>query len=288
MGTTPQYPPLNELLGYPKDSRLLILNADDAGVCHAINEGIVEIFKAGLVKSSSVMIPAPWLMEFVHLKKENPAIKCGVHLTTTSEWRGLRWGPVASRDKVPSLLDSEGYFYASEHDFFAKAAPEEVELEFRAQIERAIALGLQPTHIDSHMGAYHWDERFFQIAYELAKEFGLAMRIAYAPRRDRLRQEGKACVDRLIWDSYEVPIGDRSLYYRENLKRLEPGVTEIIIHPSKDTEELRAICQNTAINRVFDLEFFSCQEIQTFLAREGIVCIGYDALQALQRGKAAG
>lgn len=283
MAETAAYQPLNELLGYPKDARVLIVNADDTGLCEAENLGVLDVFAAGIVKSCTVIIPAPAAAGMTRLKKENPHLHCGVHLTVTSEWEGYRWGPLSPKEAVPSLLDEDGYFYRSEHDFLQKAAPEDVEREFRAQIQRAFELELEPTHIDSHMGAYHWDERFFQIAKQLAAEFDLTMRIAYAPRRDVLRQQGWAVVDRLVWDTWEVPIADRVRFYRETIHRLSAGVTELLIHPARSDAQLWRICGDTAAHRVFDRDFYTQPETKAFLEQEGVICIGYHELQQLQR-----
>ena len=287
MSSESEPPTLNELLGYPPDAKLLLINFDDAGMCHAVNLALVTVFATGLVRSCTVMVPCPWFMEFVNLKQEHPEIHCGVHLTVTSEWKNYRWGPVAERGRVSSLVDENGYFFQTEHEFFERADRTEIEIEFRAQIERAVKLGLNPTHIDSHMGAYHLDEGVFQIARRLAEEYGLAMRIVYPPRRDMLRAKGWVVVDRVLFDSYEVPLSQREEYYRENLRRLEPGVTELLVHCARESDELRAICRSTWSHRVFDYEFFTRPATKRFLAAEGITCIGYDELQQANRARRA-
>jgi predicted glycoside hydrolase/deacetylase ChbG (UPF0249 family) len=276
-------PPLAKLLGYDEDARLLIVNADDAGMCHAVNSSLVEVFGAGIVKSTTVMACAPWFREFVEIVRDVPEIHYGIHLTATSEWDTLRWGPIAGRERVPSLLDADGYFYRSEHDFFRHAKPEHVAIEFRAQIEFALAAGLTPTHLDAHMGAYHWDERFFRLAKAMAAEHGLTMRIGFAPRRDLLRAEGWAVADKLVWETYDVPVADRELFYKECIRRVAPGVTEMLCHPARPSDELRAICEQTADYRTFDFRFFTDPKTKAFLDDEGIVCIGFDQLQALQQ-----
>jgi predicted glycoside hydrolase/deacetylase ChbG (UPF0249 family) len=272
---------LVERLGYHHDARLLIISADDAGMAHAVNRGVQQCFAAGLVTSTSVIVPGPWFPEFVRMKAENPAIECGVHLTVTSEWRAMRWGPVASRDRVPSLLDDEGYFRRDEHDFYKNARPDEVRLEFRTQIERAIAHGLAPTHLDSHMGTYHWNEEFFQIAAELAREFGLTMQVGFGAARDRLRQQGWALVDRLVWDSLELPVETHESFYRETIRQLPPGVTELLIFPACDDPELRAMAPHTFAQRVFDWRFFTDPATKAWLDGEGVKLIGYRVLQQL-------
>jgi len=274
-------PTLNQLLGYPPDAKLLLINFDDAAMCHAVNQALVPVFTAGMVQSCTVMVPSPWFMEFVNLKKNHPEIHCGVHLTVTSEWKHYRWGPVAGTDRVPTLVDDHGYFHQSEHDFFSLADRHELEIEFRAQIERAIRYGLEPTHIDSHMGAYHLDDDNFRLARSLAEEYDLTMRVVYPPRREALRQEGWVVVDRVLFDSYDVPLPQREEYYRENLRRLEPGVTELLVHCARESDELRAICRSTWSHRVFDFEFFTSPTTRRFLKEEGIECISYHRLHQL-------
>jgi len=283
MSDTIEYPSLNSLLGHPEDAKLLLINTDDAGMCHAANGAVVEAIAYGLVQSCTVMVPCPWLLEFVHLKKSNPDLHCGIHLTVTSEWDHYRWGPVLGPEKVPTLIDEQGYLHKSEQDLFRLADPREVVAEFRAQIERAIKLGLEPTHIDSHMGAYHWEEEIFQPTKELADEFGLTMRIGFHPRRDMLRQEGWAVVDRLWFDTYDVPLDQREEYYCDFLQRVEPGVTELVIHCAHESEELQAICGDTASHRVFDFDFFTRSSTKQLLADLDITCISYRDLHELHQ-----
>ncbi|GIX06576.1 MAG: hypothetical protein KatS3mg115_0979 [Candidatus Poribacteria bacterium] len=144
---------LAERLGYPPDARVLILHADDLGMCHEGNAAGREALEAGTVSSGSVMVPCPWFPEFAAWARERPEWDLGVHLTLNSEWRGYRWGPVASSSEVPSLLDEEGYFYRDTRSLVQNARAEEVERECRAQVERALRFGIRPTHLDTHMGA---------------------------------------------------------------------------------------------------------------------------------------
>ncbi len=140
---------LAEKLGYARDARLLIVHADDVGVTHSVNAATIKALDTGLVNSASIMVPCPWFPEIADYAKSHPQLDFGLHLTLTSERVYYRWGPVASKDKVPSLLDENGYF---RHDWAAttKIDPKEVELELRAQIDRAYAMGVRPTHLDSH------------------------------------------------------------------------------------------------------------------------------------------
>ncbi|HKG46216.1 MAG TPA: polysaccharide deacetylase family protein, partial [Pyrinomonadaceae bacterium] len=143
---------LAERLGYARDAKLLIVHADDLGMAHSVNAATIKALETGLVNSGSIMVPCPWLSEVAAFARANPQADLGLHLTLTSEWTSFRWGPVSSRDRVSSLLDKEGYFYLTESEAAAHADPNQVEMEITAQIERARALGIRPTHLDSHMG----------------------------------------------------------------------------------------------------------------------------------------
>src|SRR5687767_14918235 len=142
----------NELLGYPPDARLLIVNADDFGVSHAVNAATLRAFAAGMVRSATLMAPCPWAPHAMRLVREQPDLACGVHLTVISEYPDYRWGPLSPKDRVPSLLDESGYFFSNDRqaDMLAHARLGEVETEFRAQIETVLAGGLSPTHLDWH------------------------------------------------------------------------------------------------------------------------------------------
>lgn len=142
-----------ERLGHPADSKLLIIHADDLAVAHSVDAASFDALDKGAISSASVMVPSPWITEVVAYAKAHPNADLGLHLTLTSEWETYRWGSVEPADKVPSLLDSAGAFPRDEKLVAATAKPLEVEREIRAQINRALALGIRPTHIDSHMGA---------------------------------------------------------------------------------------------------------------------------------------
>ncbi|HSD47628.1 MAG TPA: polysaccharide deacetylase family protein, partial [Pyrinomonadaceae bacterium] len=169
---------LAERLGYPKDAKLLIVHADDLGMSHSVNTATLKAFQTGLVNSGSIMVPCPWLSEIAAFARANPQADLGLHLTLTSEWTHFRWGPVTPKDRVTSLLDKDGYFRLTESEAAQKADPKEVELEIRAQIERAKALGIVPTHLDSHMGTLYQTKELFDVFLRVARENKLPVRVA--------------------------------------------------------------------------------------------------------------
>ena len=152
-------------LGYPADSKLLIIHADDLGVSHSENIASIEAIEKGSVNSASVMMPTPWVLEAIEYTKSNPNTHdFGLHLVLSSEWKLYKWGPVSSKDKVSSLVNEHGYF----HDTcITKLNLAEVETELKAQVDRAYAMGLKPTHLDSHMGCLFQTPELMEIYFIL-------------------------------------------------------------------------------------------------------------------------
>ena len=157
-------------------TKTLLIRCDDLGMSHAVNMAFKELMESGLKFSASVMFPCAWYQEAVDILKANPQITVGVHLTLNAEWKNYRWGPISGRDKVPSLVDKDGYFLPSRDTFFANnPKTEEVEIEIRAQIERAINSGLIISYLDYHMGTAVDKPELRNIVEKLAEEYGLAI-----------------------------------------------------------------------------------------------------------------
>jgi predicted glycoside hydrolase/deacetylase ChbG (UPF0249 family) len=234
-------------LGYPADSKLLIIHADDLGAAHSINSASFDALDKGAVSSASIMIPTPWVTEVAAYARAHPNADLGLHLTITSEWQTYRWASVESRDKVSSLLDSTGTFPSEVEPVAAKAKPEEVEREIRAQIERALALGIRPTHVDSHMGALFSTPElaaaYVKVAHEYRLPF-LAVRgnpqggpqAAYAPN--------DVLLDNVIIAGENIPRDKWKEFYLNAIANLKPGLTEMIVHLGHDDAELQAVTVN--------------------------------------------
>ncbi len=172
-----QRPNTAQQLGYGPNDKLLIIHADDVGMSHAVNVATIEAFKKGLVTSGSIMVPCPWFREIAAYARQHPELDFGLHLTLTSEWKHHRWGPVAPINQVPGLLDEEGFMWRSERQTAAKATAAEIETELRAQIERALAFGIKPTHLDTHMGTLYTRKDYFEVYKKLGKEYGIPVMV---------------------------------------------------------------------------------------------------------------
>lgn len=273
---------LAERLGYGTDDRLLIINCDDLGSCHAANVGVYEALRQGLATSASLMVPCPWAREAAaqYLGED-----VGVHLTLNAEYDLYRWGPIT---QAPSLLDGDGGFPRTVSDVWDHADLDEVRRECRAQIERAILWGFDVSHLDSHMGTLQLRPEFFDIYLELAVDFGLPIRLSGAstervvgfPFRRLAAEEGVVFPDHFVL----VPngVGSRRVIER-TLFELRPGVTEMYVHPAADTPELRALAPDWA-NRVDDHHLMTHDTgLRTMVERSGVILIGYRALRDLQR-----
>jgi chitin disaccharide deacetylase len=234
-----------ERLGYPRDAKLLILHADDLAVAHSEDTASFDALDKNAITSASVMIPCPWLNEVATYAKSHPDADLGLHLTLTSEWKTYRWGPVESKDKVPSLLDPSGYLWQDTPLAAGALKADEAEGEIRAQVERAIAMGIHPTHLDSHMGALFSRPDLFAVYVKVAREYKLPFLpfIASSAPSDlsSVLSKNDALVDSVVIAGPTLQAGDWKTFYANAIRNLKPGVTEIIVHLGYDDAELQAV-----------------------------------------------
>jgi predicted glycoside hydrolase/deacetylase ChbG (UPF0249 family) len=271
----------NALLGYPADARLLIINADDFGLCHAINAAILRSLRDGIVCSTTVMAPCPWALHALHLLKEHPAIPFGIHLTVICDPAVYRWGPLTCREKVPSLVDETGYFYSVERipDFLAQVKLDELEVEYRAQIETVLAAGLTPTHLDWHALREGGGAAIVELMLRLAHDYGLALRVAGRPWIDRVQRQGLPTNDHDFLDSFGLETADKAARYAQLLHDLPVGLSEWAVHPGGDDAEARAIGALGPEVRQTDLDFLISPDARAMIQREGITLLSYKPLQ---------
>lgn len=281
---------LAERLGYPADAKLLIVHADDLGMSHSVNAATLKAFQTGLVNSGSIMVPCPWLSEIAAYARANPQADLGLHLTLTSEWTHFRWGPVAPRDRVASLLDKDGYFRLSESEAAKLADPKEVEMEIRAQIEKAKAMGIVPTHLDSHMGTLYQNKALFEVFLRVAREYKLPVRVAkeWAGRADYLTSSliaNDVFIDRVLDVNPSVAPQDWARFYSDAIRNLKPGVTEVVIHLAYDDGEMRGATFDHpdwgAAWRQRDFDFFTSDAFRKLLEESKIKLITWRELGKL-------
>jgi predicted glycoside hydrolase/deacetylase ChbG (UPF0249 family) len=271
---------LAERLGHAPDARLLIINCDDLGSTRSANVAVYDALRNGVATSATLMVPCPWARDAAAQYRGEDV---GVHLTLNSEWETYRWGPLT---RSSSLLDGDGGFPRTVEDTWDHADLDEVRRELRAQIERAIVWGFDVSHLDSHMGTLQLRPEFFDVYLELAVDFGLPLRMAGAsterivgfPFRRLAEEEGVVFTDHFVL----CPVGARRRIERA-LFDLRPGVTEVLLHPGIDTDELRTACDDWS-GRVEDHAFLcSDPSLRNLLGRAGVHLIGFRELRDLQR-----
>ena len=283
---------LVERLGYPRDTKLLIVHADDLGMAHSINAATIKAFETGLVNSGSIMVPCPWLPEIAAYARANANADLGLHLTLTSEWRLYRWGSVLARDRVSSLFDKNGYLYPTESEAAARISPKEAEAEIRAQIERAKSFGIQPTHLDSHMGTLYQTKELFEALIKVGHDNKLPMRIARGqfnshPYLKDLLGPNDVVIDNVISIEPSVTAEGWANYYLEAVKNLPPGVSEMIIHLAYDDGEMKGIAFEHpdwgSQWRQRDFDFFTSDAFRKALEMNNVKLITWRELGKLVR-----
>jgi len=290
-----------ELLGYDDQARLLIINADDFGMCHAENLATMNLLRSGGVTSTTVMTPCPWFPEVADFYREHPEIDIGAHLTLNAEWTRYKWGSVAPGDRVSSLLNPSGFFYSDVLPVEQNAKPKEVRTEFIAQIEKAQRAGIQLSHIDNHMGSAYGlltGRDFLDVVFQLSAQYNLPFRLPrHADNRQGLSREqteqfqqlteklvgqGFVLPDYLITVDHAATQAGSLDRYKQMFRDLKPGVTELYIHAAIPTDEMKAI-SGAWEHRAFDYHIFSSPETRAYLDSLGIKLIGWKALQTLQK-----
>lgn len=277
-----------ERLGYPANAKLLILHGDDLGVAHSVNAASLDALDRGAISSASIMMPTPWVTEVAAYARAHPQADLGLHLTLTSEWLTYRWGSVESKDRVPSLLDSTGTFPSDVPPVVARAKPAEVERELRAQVERALALGIRPTHLDSHMGALFTTTDLIATYIKVAHDYRLPF-LALRGNPPGVQQAPLAptdvVLDEVIVAGPDVPRDKWKEFYLNAIANLKPGLTEIIVHLGRDDAELQAVTVDHepygSAWRQRDYDVVTSAEFRKALQDNHVVLVRWQDLQKL-------
>jgi len=278
-----------ERLGYPADSKLLIVHADDLAVAHSVDTASFDALDKKAISSASIMVPCAWLTEVAFYAKNHPDADLGLHLTLTSEWKVDRWGPVESTDKVTSLLDPSGYLWPETLPAARNLKPEEAEREIRAQIDRAIALGIHPTHLDSHMGALFSTPELFAVYVKVAHEYKLpflAVRLPTAPAAlISILSEKDVILDSVVMANPAVRANEWREFYVNAVKNLKPGLTEMIVHLGHDDSELQAVTLDHpdfgSAWRQRDYDFVTSPEFKKALVENHVILVKWKDIKKL-------
>jgi predicted glycoside hydrolase/deacetylase ChbG (UPF0249 family) len=284
--TSAQTRTIAERLGHPRDAKLLILHADDMGVAHSENAASFDALDKGAINSGSIMIPTPWVTEVAEYMKAHPNADLGLHLTLNSEWRSYRWGGIAPRDKVPSLYEPDGTFSSSTDTLARRARQDEVERELRAQIDRAYALGIRPTHVDSHMYALYGTPELFSTYVKVARSYKLPFLGVFdsTTKATRAVLTENDIVPDVVIQAMQMGTPEQwRKYYLDAIRNLKPGLTEILVHLGYDDAELRAVTVGFegwgAKWRQQDHDVLTSAEFKQALVDNGVVLVTWRDIQ---------
>lgn len=294
--------------------RYLIINADDFGMCHAGNMAVMDLFAKGGITSSTIMAPCSWSREAAVWAAQHPEYAVGVHLTTTSEWGNYRWGPVANGD-TSSLRDEDGYFWHESDQFEDHFDLDQVEAEIRAQVEKLKGFGLNPSHLDNHMGSLYGIEgghfETLQKTFEICAEYGLPFRFpgkftdemlsnamldikidpklilaVFSQINAFVDELGVPILDYLVPGDWNGPQKDSFANYRDYIFEMyahfPEGVIETYIHPALESDELKAITGSWE-RRVWEYNLFADPKTREYITKDlGIKLINYRDLKAMR------
>ncbi|MBC7878778.1 MAG: polysaccharide deacetylase family protein [Anaerolineales bacterium] len=291
--------PLLKKLGFSDTDRLVIIHTDDIGMCHASVQAFKDLWEFGTITSGAVMVPCSWFPATAEMCRANPEMDMGVHATLNAEWESYRWSPLSTRDQASGLIDADGYFHQWHEAVYQNAKPEAVAVEVNAQVERALASGIDVTHVDSHMGTI-MNQKFIQSYLQAALSrvlpnmlprigaMGLEMMgitaeesQTYVPIMAQLESQGIPMLDGLF--SMPLEHGDDHIgLAKKMLSEVPVGITHFILHPSIDTPELRAICPDWRA-RVANYNAFMSIELKDFIKNSDFKLIGYRQIRNAMR-----
>lgn len=290
---------VSERLGFAPGTVLAVVHADDVGMSHAANVGAFEALANGPATCGSVMVPCPWFAEAAAWACDGREVDLGVHLTLNAEYDRYRWGPVAGRSSVPSLVDEAGHLLRTTRETVKQATVEDVETELRAQIDAALAAGIDVTHLDSHMGTV-MHPKFVDVYLRLAQDYRLPLFLpravngfaddhpvttVAAERAAAMEAHGFTAFDGYCADSLGFAPGTGDEHNRRRIDALGPGLDYLICHPAKAGDELDAIT-DTAHQRDFERRFYGGVAGREALAAAGVETIGMRPLRDLLRAGA--
>jgi len=283
-------------MGYSPEDRVLITHIDDIGFSHAANVAGFECLDVGAASCGSILVNGPWFQEAVTRVRNQPGYDVGIHLTLTCEYSNFRWAALSSRDPATGLLDDQGYLWCTREDAIRHVTVHAARAEMRAQIETALATGVSFTHIDTHMGSVV-HPKFLADYLALAEEYGL---VAFLPKMTRaaladinraemaddylrilekVDQDRVPTLDQILIETL-IPLNDKSAFYRQLIDKVQPGLTHLLFHPARMSDELLAIDLERPESRHADYLAWRDPALKQYILEAGIHLLGYKELQA--------
>ncbi len=272
-----------ERLGYPANSRLLVIHADDFGMSHSVNRAIEEALEKHWVTSASILVPCPWFPEVARWANAHPDADLGVHLALNSEWTTFRWGPVSAQPKGSSLLDPDGYLPLTTEYVASHAKITDVETETRAQVDKAKAAGIHLTHLDTHMGAIVTTPDLVKAYLSLGQAYKLPLLL---DNRAETLAPGSVLLSELLEMTPGTPKSQWLDAYKKMLAPLPPGSYQLIVHLAYNDDEMQGATYDHpdwgAEWRQNDFDLVRRPEFQKFLRDQGFTLVAWrDLAKAL-------
>ena len=277
---------LAERLGYPANSRLLIIHADDFGMMHSVNTAIEEAFENHWITSASILVPCPWFPEVAQWAKTHPEADLGIHLALNADWTSYRWPPVSSQPKVSSLLDADGYLPLTTEYVATHAKMSDVEVETHAQVDKAKAAGIRITHVDTHMGTIVSTDDLLKVYLGTAQAYKVPAMLIHSPTdRDLSRFNlgpNTIVLDSLVEIMPGVSKAEWLAAYKKMLQPLPPGTYQLVVHLAHNDAEMQGATSDHpdwgAEWRQNDLDLVRSPEFHQFLKDQGFILITWKDL----------
>jgi hypothetical protein len=276
---------VQERLGYPANARLLVIHADDFGMNHSVNRATSEALLNHWITSASILVPCPWFLEAADFAKSHPDLDLGIHQALNSEWTTFRWGPITSKDQVPTLFDDQGYLPLDTPAVAKNANPSQVETELRAQVDRAQKFGVHITHLDTHMAALFSSPDLYKVYLKMGHSYHLPILEEWQGTHGPLGitpPQDEMLVQKVISIDPGVSAADWVGWYQKQLTPLGPGVYEMIIHLAYDDDEMRGAAFDHqdwgSAWRQHDFDMVKGAEFQKFLKDQGFFLVGWKDL----------
>ncbi len=281
---------IQERLGYSRDTKLLIIHADDLGVAQSENAASIEAIEKGSVSSGSIMVPCPWMGDIAAYARAHPTTDLGLHLTLTSEWKNYKWGPVTPVNEVRSLVDANGFLYNDTDSLFMHAKQADIEKEIRAQIERARQFGIDPTHFDAHMGCLFISPAYLQLIIKMGREYKVpvllnteAFKLLYNLDLSKYISDKEIVADKIFMAQPNDYKNGMNKFYPAVFKSLQPGLSVILLHAAYETAEMQAVTIDHpdygAAWRQADFNFFTSAECRSLLEQQKIKVITWKEIR---------